>query len=69
MIYIFFTILGIFNVYGLAHGSIQGMIYLALIEGLPVSASFGILETLAQPLLFSIIVTYQREEKHYHDLE
>ncbi|MCL2411532.1 MAG: hypothetical protein FWC97_07810 [Treponema sp.] len=32
-------ILGIFNTYGPAHGSIQGMIYLAPIEDLPVSAS------------------------------
>ena len=52
------VILGIFNVYGLVHGSIQGMIYLVPIEGLPVSANFGILEILAQPLLFSIVVTF-----------
>jgi len=57
------VLLGIVNVYGLTHGSIQGMIYLVPVEGLPVSANFGILETLAQPLLFSIIVTYQRKKK------
>jgi len=28
-----------------------------------VSMSLGILETMAQPLLFSIIVTYQRNKK------
>ena len=50
------VILGIFNTYGPAHGSIQGFIYLAPIEDMPVSASLGILETLAQPLLFSIVV-------------
>ena len=55
------VILGIFNTYGPAHGSIQGLIYLAPIEDLPVSASLGMLETLLQPLLFSIIVTYQKK--------
>jgi len=49
-------ILGIFNTYGPAHGSIQGLLYLAPIEDIPVSMSLGILETMAQPLLFSIIV-------------
>jgi len=58
------VILGIFNTYGPAQGSIQGLIYLAPIEGLPVSASLGMLEILAQPLLFSIVVTYQRKKKH-----
>jgi len=52
--------LGIFNTYGPAHGSIQGMIYLAPITDMPLSASLGILETLMQPLLFSIAVTFQR---------
>ena len=56
-------ILGIFNTYGPAHGSIQGLLYLAPIEDIPVSMSLGILETLAQPLLFSIIVTFQRKKK------
>jgi hypothetical protein len=56
------VILGIFNTYAPAHGSIQGLIYLAPIEDLPVSASLGMLETLAQPLLFSIIVTFQRKK-------
>jgi len=57
-------ILGIFNTYGPSHGSIQGLVYLAPIEDLPVSASFGMLETLAQPLLFSIIVTFQKKKKN-----
>ena len=56
-------ILGIFNTYGPTHGSIQGLIYLVPIEDMPVSASLGILETLAQPLLFSIVVTFQRRKK------
>ena len=57
------VILGIFNTYGPAHGSIQGLIYLAPIEGIPFSASLGILETMAQPLLFSIVLVYQRKKK------
>jgi hypothetical protein len=57
------AILGIFNTYGPSHGSIQGMIYLAPIEDLPISASLGMLETLAQPLLFSIAVTFQRKKQ------
>jgi hypothetical protein len=57
------VILGIFNTYGAAQGSIQGLIYLAPIEDIP--ASMGILEILAQPLLFSIIVTFQRKNKKF----
>jgi hypothetical protein len=55
------VILGIFNTYGPAHGSIEGFIYLdfARLEGMPGNALFSMLEVLAQPLLFSIIVTYQ----------
>lgn len=56
------VILGIFNTYGPSHGSIQGLVYLAPIEDLPISASLGMLETLAQPLLFSIVVTFQRKK-------
>ena len=56
------VILGIFNTYGPAQGSIQGIIYLAPIEDLPVSASLGILEIMAQPLLFSIIVCINWKE-------
>ena len=56
------VILGIFNTYAPAHGSIQGLIYLVPIEDLPVSASLGMLETLAQPLLFSIIVAFERKK-------
>ena len=57
-------ILGIINPYGLAHGSIQGLIYLAPIEELPTRLNFAILEIMAQALLFSIIVTFQRKKKH-----
>ena len=49
-------ILGIFNTYSPAQGSIQGMIYLKPIEGIPTSMSIGFLELLAQPLVFSIVV-------------
>jgi len=57
-------ILGIFNTHGPAHGSIQELIYLAPIEGLPISANLGgMLQTLAQPLLLSIIVTFQKNKK------
>ena len=59
------VILGIFNTYGPAHGSIEGFIYLDLVrlEGMPGNALWSMLEVLAQPLLFSIIVTYQRNKK------
>ena len=57
------VILGIFNTYGPAQGSIQGLIYLAPIPDMPVSMSLGMLEVLAQPLLFSIVVTFQRKKK------
>jgi fructose-specific phosphotransferase system IIC component len=55
-------ILGIFNTYGPSQGSIQGLIYLSPIEDMPVSMSLGMLEVLAQPLLFSIIITYQKRQ-------
>jgi len=61
-LWVILIILGIFNTYGPSHGSIQGMIYLAPIEDLPVSASLGMLETLAQPLLFSIIICINWKE-------
>jgi hypothetical protein len=57
------VILGIINTHGPSHGSIQGLIYLAPIEDLPVSASLGgILQITAQTLLFSIAVTFQRKK-------
>jgi len=57
-------ILGIFNTHGPAHGSIQGLIYLAPIEDIPISASLGgMLQTLAQPLLLSIIVTKKKKSR------
>ena len=61
-LWVILVILGIFNTYGPNHGSIQGLIYLTPIEDLPVSASLGMLEVLAQPLLFSIVVTFQRKK-------
>ena len=56
------VILGIFNTYGPAQGSIQGLIYLAPIEDLPLSASLGMLEIMIQPLLFSVIVCINWKE-------
>ena len=56
-------VLGIFNTYGAAQGSIQGLIYLAPILDIPISMSLGSLGILVQPLLFSIIVTFQRKKK------
>ena len=58
------VILGIFNTYGLAHGSIQGLIYLAPIEDIPARLNFGIVELFAQVLLFSVAVTFQRKNKN-----
>ena len=58
------VILGIFNTYGLAHGSIQGLVYLAPIEDIPMRLNFGIFEIMAQVLLFSIFVTFRRKKKH-----
>ena len=55
------VILGIFNTYGAAHGSIQGLIYLAPMEDIPLSMSLGSLQIIVQPLIFSIIVTFQRK--------
>ena len=49
-------ILGIFNTYSPAQGSIQGMIYLAPIEGIPASMSVSFLELFAQSLVLSIVV-------------
>lgn len=59
-------ILGIFNSYGPNMGSIEGMIYLDLsnYEDVPVSSLLSLLEITLQPLLFSIIVTFQRKKKH-----
>jgi hypothetical protein len=59
------AILGIFNTYGPASGSIEGLIYLDLarFEGLPPIMNLSILEVLVQPLLFSIIVTFERKKK------
>jgi len=56
------VILGIFNTYGPAQGSVQGLIYLAPTPDVPVSMSLGMLEVLAQPLLFSIVVTFRGGE-------
>ncbi|MCL2361759.1 MAG: hypothetical protein FWC73_08110 [Defluviitaleaceae bacterium] len=65
-LWVILVILGIFNTYGPAHGSIQGLIYLAPIENLPISASLGMLEVMAQPLLFSIVVTFRRKNSEEH---
>jgi hypothetical protein len=54
------VILGIISTYEPAHGSIEGFIYLAPVD-VPVNSGLSILEVLTQPLLFSIMVTYQRK--------
>ena len=56
------VILGIISTYGPAPGSIEGLIYLAPVD-MPVNINLSILEVMVQPLLFSIIVTYQRKKK------
>jgi len=57
------VILGIFNTHAPAHGSIQGLIYLAPIDDIPTSISLGgTLQVMAQPLLFSMAVTSQRKK-------
>ena len=56
------VILGIISVYAPAPGSIEGFIYLAPVD-VPVNLNLSILEVLLQPLLFSIIVTWQKKKK------
>jgi len=56
------VILSIISVYAPAPGSIEGFIYLAPVV-VPVNLNLSILEVLLQPLLFSIIVTFQRKSK------
>jgi hypothetical protein len=55
------VIVGIISVYAPASGSIEGLIYLAPIDDLPPTSALSIFEVMAQPLLFSIIVTFQRK--------
>ena len=59
------VILGIFSTYGPNMGSIEGMIYLDLTtyNDVPVNSLLSLVEITLQPLLFSIIVTFQRKEK------
>ena len=56
------VILGIVSTYGPAPGSIEGLIYLAPVD-VPVNIVSSIFEVLLQPLLFSIIVTFQRKNQ------
>ena len=56
------VILGIVSTYGPAPGSIEGLIYLAPVD-VPVNIVSSIFEVLLQPLLFSIIVTFQRKKQ------
>lgn len=56
------VILGIISTYGPVPGSIEGFIYLAPVD-VPVNIGLSILEVLTQPLLFSIMVTYQMKKK------
>lgn len=54
-------ILGFLNTYGPNSGSIEGMIYLDLSKSadVPVNTLLSLLEITLQPLLFSLIVTFQ----------
>ncbi len=56
------VILGIVSTYAPAPGSIEGFIYLAPVD-VPVNIVSSIFEVLLQPLLFSIIVTFQRKKQ------
>ncbi|MCL2353421.1 MAG: hypothetical protein FWC69_02185 [Defluviitaleaceae bacterium] len=56
------VILGVVSTYGPVPGSIEGFIYLAPVD-MPVNMVLSIFEVLLQPLLFSIIVAYQRKKK------
>lgn len=62
-LWVILVILGIFNTYAPASGSIEGFVYLDFTRfgDLPPYMSLSALEVLVQPLLFSIIVTYQRK--------
>ena len=57
-------ILGIFNTYGPAHGSIEGFIYLdsTRFEEISVNPILSMLEVLIQPLFFSIIICINWKE-------
>jgi hypothetical protein len=55
------VIVGIISVYAPASGSIEGLIYLAPIEDMPPTSALSIFEIMVQPLLFSVIVTFQRK--------
>ena len=59
------VILGILNTYGPNMGSIEGLIYLDLSASndVPVNGLLSLLEITMQPLLFSIIITYQSKKK------
>ena len=57
------VIIGIISTYGPAPGSIEGLLYLAPVDDVPLILELSILEVMLQPLLFSIIVTYQRKNK------
>ena len=59
------VILGIFDTYGPALGSIEGMLFLdpSRFGDVPVNGLLSFAEILVQPLLFSIIVTFQGRKK------
>jgi hypothetical protein len=57
------VIVGIISTYGPAPGSIEGFLYLAPVDDVPLILELSILEVMLQPLLFSIIVTFQRKKK------
>lgn len=61
-LWVILVILGIVSTYGPAPGSIEGLIYLAPVD-VPVNIASSIFEVLLQPLLFSILVTFQRKKQ------
>jgi len=56
------VIVGIISTYEPTRFSIEGFIYLEPVD-LPRNLWLSIIEILAQPLLFSIVVTYQRKKR------
>ena len=63
------VIIGIISTYGPAPGSIEGFLYLAPVDDVPFVFEFAMLEVLFQPLLFSVIVTYQRKKRENKGIE
>jgi hypothetical protein len=62
-LWVILVVVGIISVYAPAPASIEGFLYLIPGEPVPLATKIGsILEVTIQPLLFSIIVTYQKKK-------